>query len=366
MQTEIAIIGAGLSGLYAAYLLHQQGHKVTVFEARDRIGGRIVSLPLSDDNNGPAHQRYDLGPSWFWPDMHPHITSLLDALEIKSFPQHQQGAHIFDRGRHAPPQRYDLGMMGSPQSMRVVGGMYSLIEALANTLPDDCIRLNSTLTSVTDNHNDGVVLTLEQADKVLTVQAQAVILALPPRVLVETVNFSPELPAGLNQHLANTMTWMGAHAKFVAVYETNFWREQGLSGSASSQTGPLMEIHDASAYQGKPALFGFVGLNAAARKSAGREQLIKVTLGQLGHLFGEQAAQPKEVFLIDWSDEQYTATVDDHAGAASHPTYGLPPEAQELWNSSLVFAGTESASIDGGYLEGALNAAEQAINNLKL
>jgi len=45
MQTaRIAIVGAGLSGLYAAYLLEQQGIKdYVLLEARDSIGGRIAS-----------------------------------------------------------------------------------------------------------------------------------------------------------------------------------------------------------------------------------------------------------------------------------------------------------------------------------
>lgn len=364
MQTEIAIIGAGLSGLYSAYLLQQQGIKATVFEARDRIGGRIVSEPLSDDENDPAHQRYDLGPSWFWPEMHPRMAALIEHLELTAFPQQQSGAHVFDRGRHTAPQRYDLGMMSSPQSMRVAGGMYSIIEALAKALEPDSIQLNSALTAINDQGEQGVELSIDHNGNSETVTAKSVIVALPPRLLVEKIEFTPALPAQLTQHFANTMTWMAAHAKFVAVYEENFWQKQGLSGSASSQTGPLMEVHDASAIQGKPALFGFVGLNAAARKSAGREQLIQVTLGQLGHLFGEEATTPLKVFLIDWSDENYTATVDDQAGAANHPDYGLPAEANQIWQQRLLFAGTETANTDGGYLEGALNSAEQAVSTL--
>jgi monoamine oxidase len=45
------IIGAGLSGLAAAYSLKQAGWRVTVIEARDRIGGRVLSysFPQSPD-----------------------------------------------------------------------------------------------------------------------------------------------------------------------------------------------------------------------------------------------------------------------------------------------------------------------------
>ena len=54
-RIDVAIVGAGLSGLHAARLLEAEGYKVGVFEASNRIGGRILTfddLPGSPNGGG--------------------------------------------------------------------------------------------------------------------------------------------------------------------------------------------------------------------------------------------------------------------------------------------------------------------------
>ena len=50
----VAIIGAGAAGLYLADILHTKGIKVIVFEAREQIGGRILSLRNQSVDKYPA------------------------------------------------------------------------------------------------------------------------------------------------------------------------------------------------------------------------------------------------------------------------------------------------------------------------
>ena len=59
---KIIIVGAGFSGLSAAYKLHKAGAEVVVLEARDRVGGRVYSKELS---NGAV---VEMGGEWIGDD----------------------------------------------------------------------------------------------------------------------------------------------------------------------------------------------------------------------------------------------------------------------------------------------------------
>ena len=89
-DVKIAIIGAGLSGLVAAWQLDQQGRKDwRLFEARDRIGGRILSpevlSPTREHSQARPANRLDLGPSWFWPEFQPQLAQLVQALGLQAY-----------------------------------------------------------------------------------------------------------------------------------------------------------------------------------------------------------------------------------------------------------------------------------------
>ena len=74
---RIGIIGAGIAGLAAAHKLTSVGLSVTVFEGRDRIGGRIHT----DLSAGYAA---DLGASWLHGTNGNPLTPLVDQLGMQS------------------------------------------------------------------------------------------------------------------------------------------------------------------------------------------------------------------------------------------------------------------------------------------
>jgi monoamine oxidase len=189
------------------------------------------------------------------------------------------------------------------------------------------------------------------------ITADRVVLALPPRVAAQ-LTFTPALPAAALHALESVPTWMAGQAKAVALYDTPFWRHAGLSGDASSRRGPLVEIHDASPDTGGPyALFGFIGIPPEARGQT--EPLQEAIIAQLVRLFGPEAATPRQLLLKDWARDPMTATAADAAPLYAHPTYGPPPHFGEAWDGGLHLSGSETARMFGGYLEGALEAAEQ-------
>jgi len=86
--TDVAVVGGGLSGLWAATKLSAMGHRVAVLEARDRVGGRTHSQDF-----GAA--RFDLGAQWVGPTQD-RLLSLVKELGLETFPTHIEGRKKLD------------------------------------------------------------------------------------------------------------------------------------------------------------------------------------------------------------------------------------------------------------------------------
>lgn len=350
-QVQVAIVGGGLSGLYAAALLEQAGVDYLLIEGRDQAGGRIQSLHAADET-----QRFDLGATWVWPAFQTQLAQLLQQLDIELIAQEEQGDMLLDRALHQPISRHP-GYVTSPPSMRIAGGMRRLVEKLQHRLNPAKLLFSHLVTQIEVNA-EGIQLTAKTPlGESLSVRAEQVFLALPP-ALAAGIIFNPALPASVAREWANTGTWMAPHAKYVAVYSRPFWRQQGLSGEARSAVGPMAEIHDASASEQAAALFGFLGIPAKTRWTTSESNLKDLCRAQLVRLFGEQAAHPVTEFFKDWADDPLTATAGDLTANQSHSI----PEAfirEGVWQGRLKGIASEWSAAFPGYIAGAIDAATQ-------
>jgi predicted NAD/FAD-binding protein len=79
---QVAVIGSGISGLTAAYLLSKK-HKVTVFEKNNYIGGHTATVDI--EKSGEAHA-IDTGFIVFNDKTYPNFLALLDQIGIGKLP----------------------------------------------------------------------------------------------------------------------------------------------------------------------------------------------------------------------------------------------------------------------------------------
>ncbi|GCL66110.1 flavin monoamine oxidase family protein [Pseudaquabacterium pictum] len=363
-HARIAIVGGGLAGLVAAWRLVQQGvSDIVLFEARTTMGGRILSVDAAGsgvDMAALAVDRFDLGPSWFWPAAQPQLDRLIIELGLQRFGQFEDGDLLVERSTQLPPLRTQAHA-SEPTSMRLAGGTGALVAALQARLDPAIVRTGQTVRRLRRQANR-VELTIDDgAGKTTVWQVDHVMLALPPRLAVTSLQFEPLLPAELMRRWRATPTWMAPHAKYVAVYDTPFWREQGLSGGARSSAGPMGEIHDVSMPGGHAALFGFLGVPARIRRQITDELLRAYCRAQLVRLFGMRAHTPVGEALKDWARDPLTATADDQDAAGHHAAAPSHSADEGAWRGWLVGIGSEWSQQFPGYLAGAVDAAERGL-----
>lgn len=368
----VIIVGGGLSGLYAAFLLEQKGIAYRLLEARDTLGGRIAVAKFSDAHatndstdvdQAESSAAFDLGPSWFWPDYQTQLSTLIESLDLPRFVQFEDGDMIVERAANQSPVRMQ-GYKSAPPSVRLIGGMAALTEALYTRLDASCVMTKQTVQQLNRTPQHIEVQSEDSFGHVTTLRAQHVLLALPPRLVESQIAFQPTLPQKLSGKWRETATWMAPHAKYVAVYESPFWRDAGLSGAARSAIGPLTEIHDASTLEGDGALFGFFGVLAQVRQSVSDTVLKEHCRAQLVRLFGEQASNPKAEYLKDWAQEPLTATPADASGNGQHAVAPPSKPTTSVWQDCLTGCGSEWSAQFPGYVAGAIDAATVTVQSL--
>ena len=349
MDVDVAIIGAGISGLTTAALLVDVGLSVMVLEAAPQPGGRVKSLRNSD-----GRHLADLGPSWVWPSFQPVAADWLERLGLDTHNQFEAGDAIIEmQGR----QTIQRALPGQHGIQRIVGGPSAIVEALLARLPDHVVVPDTPVRRVTQI-SDG----LEIATDDDLIVARRIVVATPLRVALD-IDWQPELPDDIKQEMAATPTWMATQAKAVAVYDSPFWRDADLSGRIASQVGPLGEAHDLSPDSGKPGvIFGFVGWPAEQRED--EDLVLEETLYQLARCFGEDAEDTTHFAVEDWAKNPFICTDLDLNEPPRHPEPTSEILREPIADGCIVFSVAEVGENSPGLIEGAFDAAQTAAAHL--
>ncbi|GMH45125.1 hypothetical protein BSKO_13082 [Bryopsis sp. KO-2023] len=428
-EVDVAIVGAGVAGLMAAYKLEEAGYSVKVLEARNRICGRLENQPVGDTG-----YVVEGGGQWVGPTQD-RVLALIDTLGLETFKTHLTGSGRVRTGDAVTPFDVDInqedperdalsaqldelaakvpldkpweapnaeeldamtfgdwvkenvnttggemlinGLLnsaliepdaskvsmlfmlywlrslggakittafhGGAQDSRVVGGTGAICDSLMKRLGDETVLLDTPVTDIIRKRNGAVV----ESAKVI-VKAKRVVLTCQPQTCGK-IEFYPGLPAERIklQDALQKQKPIPSSTKLHFVYETPFWRDDGLSGfSLSTITGLCVDNSPPDGKIGVIMCFG----------SADSELEEKDYLEEFAVLYGPKAWDLKSRIVKDWSkDAEWTATC----------VTSVPPGVMtSSWKTIrepigvLHFAGGETSQVWMGYIDGAVRSAE--------
>ena len=239
---------------------------------------------------------------------------------------------------------------GGAQDSRFVGGSQIVAQKVADALGKRVV-LRSPVRRITQT-SGGVVVETDRR----RYRAGRVIVALPP-TLCSRIDYDPIVP-GLRDQLTQRFP-MGSVIKCQAVYPGPFWRDAGLSGQATSDTGPVKVTFDNSPPDGSPGvLIGFIeGAEARAwgeRSVADRQQAV---LESFARYFGPQAMNATAYIERDWSAEPWTRGC--YAGFLAPGVLTSYGTALRAPVGRIHWAGTETADVSNGYMDGAVRSGQR-------
>jgi monoamine oxidase len=252
-----------------------------------------------------------------------------------------------------------VGTGGGAQQDRFHGGSQRIAELAAAELGAERLRLGAPVRRI-EHGTGGVVVHADGGNRGpggLAVRVKAAIVAIPP-TLAGRIAYDPPLP-GLRDQLTQRMP-QGTVIKTMAIYERPFWRERGLSGQATSDVGPARVVFDNSPPDGSPGvLLGFLeGRFARAWGARPAPERRDAVLAGHARLFGPDAASPQRFIERVWAEEEWTRGCYGCLMTTGGWTeYGRALRAPI---GRLHWAGTETATVWNGYMDGAVQSGERA------
>jgi monoamine oxidase len=241
---------------------------------------------------------------------------------------------------------------GGAQQDRFVGGSQIICDKMAEALGTDVVRLDAPVRRI-DVVGDKATVASDNG----TWTCRRVIVSAPP-LLAGRIEYSPLVPPWRSQLTQRTP--MGSVIKCNAIYEEPFWRAEGLSGQATGDGQGARVVFDNSPPDASPGiLLGFLEGDEARRLGRAdpgvRRQAV---LDSFVRYFGPKAAHPVDFVELDWQAEPWS-------GGCYGTLFG--PNVWTRYGHALRepvgpihWAGTETASVWSGYMDGAVSSGQRA------
>jgi monoamine oxidase len=244
---------------------------------------------------------------------------------------------------------------GGAQQDRITGGLQPLAEMLAAQLGDR-VRLGEAVHAITHTDHD---VTIHATSGPIT--ADRVVVAIAP-TLAGRITYDPPL-SGIRDQLTQRMP-QGSVIKFHVFYDQPWWRHDGLSGTVMDPEGAVGVTFDCTPPSGAPGIITgfFEGPHAVEGSRHGQQWRRDAVVGLLARTLGPAAAEPLDYVDLDWSAEVHT-----------RGCYGahLPPGAWTQVGDALRtpvgrihWAGTETATVWAGYIDGAIRSGERVADEI--
>jgi monoamine oxidase len=328
-----------------------------VAQARARLDRMARTVPLEAPWQATNADRWDNQTFWSWIKRNTTTRGARKLLELAAEAVWAASAadlsllHVLFYTHSAGGFDLLIGTEGGAQQDRYVGGSQLLATRLHAQL-DDCVRLSTPVFTIEHGSGD-----IRINAKGAAIKAAAAIIAIPP-VLCGRLSYDPPLP-GLRDQLTQRMP-QGSVIKCMAVYTEPFWRQEGLSGQATSVNGPVKVMFDNSPSGGTPGvLLGFLeGRQARLLAQWTPAQRRRTVIGCFVRVFGQRAADPDQYVEKIWPDDQW-----------SRGCYGcyMPPGGWATFGTALRspvghihWAGSETATEWAGYMDGAIQSGQRA------
>jgi monoamine oxidase len=265
------------SNFYAPPRAHGLAHRPA--QARERVGGRLLNEAIGDG------KVVEVGGQWIGPTQD-RIAALAAELGVGTFPTYDEGRHVIEiSGKRASCTGAltdarvalvrDLSRAISPLALIDFEQARARLDSMARQVPLEAPWMapkamswggQTFATWVRRNTRTAAARSLFE------LATEAVWAAEPAHVSLLHVLFYTHSGSGFNTlvgtgggaqqdrcHGGSQRMPQGTVIKTMAVYKRPFWREEGLSGQATSDVGPAGVVFDNSPPDGSPGvLLGFL------------------------------------------------------------------------------------------------------------